>query len=153
MRYVIFSLLSAGLLFANDPIRTTWERTPETLAGLYVQVQLADGTHLGGHWASVTEERFTMKIEESSDRQAWPRGVRNVDRASITRLRAGKRHTRGRVIGTLCGYVLSMALIETVRVGPGIVLPALVFGMGGGYAAGSAYDHYMRDVEIVPEPR
>src|SRR5450759_3861664 len=92
-------MLQAGV----QPEPVAWNRTPEVLARKRVIVQLTRGAKVEGDWIGVTAETFTMKVEKTSNRHLVNKGIQTLPRSSILAIRAGNRHIRGRVIGSIAG--------------------------------------------------
>ena len=148
MRIAITLFLIGLPLTAAQQVR--WEQTPEEFSGKYVKVRLTSGVRVEGYWSNVTADTFTMRVEKSTDSSAIPKGIQQIPRASIENIWAGKRHTRGRVIGTIAGaYGVGGIAAAATKASP-----AAIFGVWGGavlgYFLGRSYDH--ATIEYVVEP-
>lgn len=150
----ILYLLLATLAYGQSaPERIPWNESPEALAGHFVSVTLKDGSRVGGYWTSVTPNTFTMRVEQTSNRRAFAKGIRKMPRESIAEVRAGERRVRGRVIGTIAGlYLLTIAVVEG-NAKPGFVAAAPWVGGIGGYYVGRAIDQSTRPIVLTPQPQ
>ncbi len=139
----------AGLAL-DPPERILWSQSPEVLAGHRVIVKLTDGTRVGGYWTSVTPNTFTMRVETSSNRRAFGKGVRKMARASIVEVRAGERRVRGRAWGTVLGIYGVTLLVARTQSAEAVVAAPFVGGVAG-YYLGKAVDTSTRVVILEPD--
>ena len=153
---IILLLLASLQLARSQPqsLSIDWQHSVEALAGQFTQVKLTDGTRIGGSWVAVTPITFTMKVEETSNRSRLTKGPQTIPRASILEITAGRRRARGRVIGTLAGY-LGIAAIAALASGAeaaqgpwGI---AILGGGVAGYFIGKSVDHATRTIIFLPD--
>lgn len=151
MRTLVALFLASVLGLAQHALeRIPWSQSPDALAGYRVVVKLTDDTRVSGYWTSVTPNTFTMRVESTSNRRAFGKGVRKMPRASIVEVRAGERRVRGRAWGTVIGiYAFSIAAARTES--PGLMIAAPFGGGVAGYYLGKSIDTATRLVTLVPD--
>ena len=150
-------LLLATVLLGQaqpQPLSLAWNNSAEALAGQFAQIKLTDGTRIGGTWASVTPVAFTFHVEQTSNRTNFAKGLQTIPRASILEMKAGRRRARGRVIGTLAGY-LGIAVVSSLALGAesaqGPWGLAILGGGVAGYYIGKSVDHATRQIIFLPD--
>ena len=153
MRTILFLLLATSI-YGQTPIppeSVAWNRAPEALAGHFVSMKLTNGTRIGGYWISVTPNKFTMKVQTSSNHRTVGQDIQTIPRASIAEVRVGaRRSARGRTYGTILGIYGITALAIRAHSAPlGIAAPLL--GSLVGYELGDAFDGRSRQIVLLPE--
>jgi hypothetical protein len=160
MRMITLLLAAVPLLHAAPPMQIEWEMTPAAFGGLKAIVKLDNGARIEGNWLSVTPATFTIDVERARGKNQPPRGVHTLDRRAIVELRLQERRIRGRVWGTVFGFVAGSFALRAVhgrswergssmeRAGPaaGVYYGVLV----ASYVAGRAFDKATREVHIKP---
>jgi len=157
MRTILVVLSSAMLLPGGvPPEAVAWSRTPEHFAGKSVAVRLRDGTKIEGVWASVSAESFTMKVEDTSNKKMWAKGLRTIPRSSIVKVEVSRRRIRWRIVGMVSG-LYAVAGLAAAFGGGGEAMqspPLMVAGYGAataGFLAGRSLDRATREVILIPD--
>jgi hypothetical protein len=103
----IVALLHPSLAVARENIHVgPWERIGPLLPGMRVTVELTNRERLYGQALSASPEALTMRVTGSSNRAAYPRGLRPVPAAAIARVTVVEPHSvtnRGTGIGVAAG--------------------------------------------------
>ena len=162
MRMITLFLAAVPLLLhAAPPMQIEWEMTPAAFGGRKAIVKLDSGARIEGNWLSVTPATFTIDVERARGKNSPPRGVHTLDRRAIVELRLQERRIRGRVWGTVFGFVAAPSALSAVhgrsweqgrslekKAGPalGVFYGVLV----ASYMAGRAFDKATREVHIKP---
>jgi hypothetical protein len=161
MRTINILLAAAPLLLhAAPPAPIEWEMTPAAFGGRKAIVTLDNGARIEGNWLSVTPATFTIDVERARGKNPPPRGVHTLDRSAIVELRLQERRIRGRVWGTVFGFVAGSSALATVyrrswerggpteRAGPAA---GVFYGvLAASYLAGRVFDKATREVRIKP---
>ncbi len=139
-----------------------WEMTPAAFGGRKAIVKLDTGARIEGNWLGVTPTTFTIDVERSRGKNQPRRGVHTLDRSAIVELRLQEKRIRGRVWGTVFGFVAGSSALSVVhgrsweqgrslekKAGPalGVFYGVLV----ASYMAGRAFDKATRVVLIKRE--
>lgn len=160
MRTITILLAAMPLLHAAPPLPIEWEMTTAALGGRKAIVKLDNGARIEGNWLGVTPNTFTIDVERAMGKNSPPRGVHTLDRSAIVELRLQERRIRGRVWGTVFGYLAGITAASAVHgrsreqgsslqhAGPatGVLFGVLVTS----YVAGRAFDKATREVHIKP---
>lgn len=138
-------LIVAVLLLAQSAERIKWSNTPEAFAGREIEVKLRQGSKVKGSWIGVTPSTFTIHLGK--------KGPQAFSRADILTIKASKRRVCGRVIGTIAGYIGSVALTAAAS-GNADNPWAFVAAIGGGtagYFLGKTFDRDTHIIELLPD--
>lgn len=162
MRLITLVLAAVPLLLhAAPPLPIEWEMTTAALGGRKAIVKLDNGARIEGNWLGVTPNTFTIDVERAMGKNSPPRGVHTLDRSAIVELRLQERRIRGRVWGTVFGFVAGSSALSAIhgrsweqgrslekKAGPalGVFYGVLV----ASYVAGRAFDKATREVHIKP---
>lgn len=148
----IASLMVAEAQPASGPV--PWDRTPEVLAGRWVMVELNDGTSIQGSWAAVTSQTFRMVVEKTSQKRQVAKGLQELPRSEVRRIRYSKRRVRGRVIGTIAGFYGALTLAAAATPPEdglqGAWSLAAIAGAVLGYQLGKSLDKDTHELLIAP---
>jgi hypothetical protein len=156
MRAILIALSSAMLLPGGvPPEAVAWSRTPDHFAGKSVVVRLRDGTKIEGVWASVSPGSFTMKVEGTSNRRIWAKGLRTIPRSSIVKVEVSRRRIRWRIVGMVSGLYAVAGLVAAFGGGEALEAPALLLaGYGAaaaGFLGGRSLDRATHEVILIPD--
>jgi hypothetical protein len=137
-RVLLTLALSALTALALD---IPWNDADRVLRNKIVRVELSSGAAIEGLWLSSNANSFTLDTAKQ--------GQLTTARPDIRRAYLRPQRHRGRVIGTVAGYVASAGLASVIGGGPEATqgpLIALPFGLGAlGFFTG-------RSLDRQPEP-
>jgi hypothetical protein len=138
---------------ARAVAKIRWQELPATASKMQALVQTHSGANLKLEVLSVSADSASVRIQKTSDSKAYPKGERTIERKAIASVVLEKRRVRGRVIGTVAGFYVPLA-IAAVATGSSEVAqgwPGLV-ALGGavlGYYAGKSTDIKRVTVEFI----
>lgn len=153
-----FCVLLAPSALARE-VQLKWNEIATLTVGHDVQLQLPDGATVSGEALAVRQDSFEMNVRQASRPALYPKGQVSIPRASVSVIEVRKeRGIGGRVVGTVLGMVAGMIVGGEVAghsgMSEGPALGTFFASTAGittiGYAAGSALDHHVTLIRIVP---
>lgn len=153
MRTLALIMILPTLLQAAEPLRVGWQQVPSVCADRKALIRLASGTRIEGRLMSVSPASFEMEVQRTSNKSEVPKGIRTLDRASLSELRVRDKRIKGRVIGTIAGFFFAGPAVLSMSAGVvrAIGLPVYVGIIAVGHLAGRSFDHQSRLVVLEPE--
>lgn len=141
------------LVRAAEPLRVAWQQVPLVCTGRTALVKLSGGTHIEGRLMSVSPASFEMEVQRTNNERDVPKGLRSLPRASIVGLRVREKRIKGRVIGTLAGFMFAGSTVYSMSAGVAMAvgLPVYVAVLAAGHLAGQSFDNRSREVLFEPE--
>jgi hypothetical protein len=153
MRTLALFMILPTLLQAAEPLRVGWQQVPSVCADRKALIRLASGTRIEGRLMSVSPASFEMEVQRSSNKSEVPKGIRTLDRASLSELRVRDKRIKGRVIGTIAGFMFAGPVIYSMSAGVvmAIGLPVYVGVIAVGHLTGQSFDNQSKLVVLDPD--
>lgn len=152
---VFLALLIAVSVAYSDTVTVHWKDTPVAFAGKIVRVELVDGTALEGSWIGITPDSFTLKVNRSADAR-FAKRAETLPRSSLRKLGIRERRIRGRVLGTLIGYLATAAIVIAASQNTHSDSPVggvtVLIGGATGFFIGRHLDHRVEDRVVLIDP-
>lgn len=153
---LVFLLLSPTSAEAREPKKRQyrWAELDGRIRGRKIAFVLPDGTHVKGKVLGVEAERLRLKVSETSNPTAQPKGEALIPARSLSVLRVMETGKKWRII---CTIALPFVVVGAITVAIGDEPDSAVVGGGtwaclaGGYFLGWALDRKVTEIEIIRE--
>src|SRR4029453_8773225 len=90
----------------TNTIVLRWEELSGVAVGKDVDLHLTDGTRVRGELLVVRTEALSVDVSKTSNKRAYPKGQREIPRASVSEFEMRRLKTsRWRIVGTSVGVV------------------------------------------------
>ncbi len=156
-----FFLTPVALEAQDEGLNLTWDELGSVINREMVALTLTDGPRIEGRVRIVRETGIEINIRKTDDDGAYPKGLRSIDRASVSSVQLIEESIRWRWIGAGVGF-LGATLISTFAItGPSgtdsdtrNVVAGLVTVGGGlaGYFMGREKDRRSTNITVVTDP-
>lgn len=134
------------------------------VVGKTVSIAMPGAVVITGTATAVEPDALVVKVKNTTDAKAWPKGVNRVPRATLHALEMRTKGSKYRVIGTVVGTAAGLVLgaIAAIKIdgvfranhNGGKAGAAFVgitgVGAASGYLLGNAADRRSTTIEIVP---
>lgn len=143
----------------QSQVEVRWTELSPLILGKKVMLVLPGAVSVTGEAVAVRDDNLKIKIQKTSDNKAFPKGIAEIPRASVTTLQLGEtKHVGGRAVGLVVGMLGGMvaggeiAAHSDMREGAavGTFLGVAVGGTVAGYYAGKSLDSHTTVIRIVP---
>ena len=115
MKRGLFAAFLLSVLLASFPhlslakaneIELRWNELSGVAVGKDVALRLTDGTQVQGELLVVRPDALSIDVAKTSNKQAYPKGQREIPQASVATLELRRLKTsRWRVVGTTAGVI------------------------------------------------
>ena len=149
-------LLLPALADGAPLLRVPWEGL-NVVIGHTVSITMPGGAVVTGKAASVESDALVLSVAKTTDRNAYPKGLLRVPRATLHTLEMLKTGwvyravltPLGTIVGLVCGIGAGYGSQGSGKQAAAVVGPWAA-GIAGGYLLGNSADRHWTSVEIHP---